>query len=77
MIIFNSMQKVNTFPLFSVAIKFYNHPEMMVRNAIRIIALTVFKLNDDKVNSLLQELPICSYFVNLACLFRDKILDLE
>lgn len=49
----------------------------MVRNAIRIIALTVFKLNDDKVNSLLSELPLCSYFVNLACLFRDKVISLE
>jgi hypothetical protein len=60
-----------------VAIKFYNHPEMMIRNAIRIIVLTVFKLNDERVNALLYELPYCSYFVNLACLFRDKLLDLE
>jgi hypothetical protein len=60
-----------------VAIKFYNHPEMMIRNAIRIIVLTVFKLNDERVNALICELPYCSYFVNLACLFRDKLLDLE
>jgi hypothetical protein len=60
-----------------VAIKFYNHPEMMIRNAIRIIVLTVFKLNDERVNTLLFELPYCSYFVNLACLFRDKLIDLD
>ena len=33
------------FPLFEKAIMFYNHPEMMVRNAIRIIALNVIKCN--------------------------------
>ena len=49
----------------------------MIRNAIRIIALTIFKLNDEKANNLMGELPFCSYFVNLACLLRDKLLDLE
>lgn len=50
---------------------------MMVRNAIRIIALTVFKLNEDSINNLLSDMPFCSYFANLACYFRDKILDLD
>lgn len=50
---------------------------MMVRNAIRIIALTIFKLNDDSINKLLTDMPFCSYFSNLACFFRDKILDLD
>lgn len=49
----------------------------MIRNAVRIIALNIFKLNDERVNNLLSELPFCSYFVNLACLFRDKLVDLE
>ncbi len=49
----------------------------MVRNAIRIIALTIFKLNDEQANKLLLDLPFCSYFSNLACYYRDKILDLD
>jgi hypothetical protein len=60
-----------------VAVVFYNHPEMMVRNAIRIIVLNIFKINDERVNQLLGELPYCSYFINLALLFRDKVLDLD
>lgn len=63
--------------MFAIAIKFYNHSEMMVRNAIRIIALTIFKLNEDSINKLLTDMPFCSYFANLACYFRDKILDLD
>lgn len=41
---FNS--RYNHFPLIAVTMKFYNHPEMMVRNAVRIIMLTVFKMNN-------------------------------
>eukprot|EP00347_Sterkiella_histriomuscorum_P015039 403358539 len=70
-------QRFNNFPLFAIAIQFYNHPEMMVRNAIRIITLTIFKLNDEQINSLLSDLPFCYFFPNLACYFKDKILELE
>lgn len=49
----------------------------MVRNAIRIIALTIFKLNEEPINNILTDLPFCSYFANLACYFRDKVLDLD
>lgn len=49
----------------------------MVRNAIRIISLTIFKLNDQKINILLQDLPFCTYFVQLALYLRDKVLDID
>jgi hypothetical protein len=49
----------------------------MVRNAIRIVCLTIFKLNDESVNRLLGDLPFVSYFAHLACLYRDKLLDLD
>ena len=38
--------KMKHFPLLLMAQKFSNHPETMVRNAVRIINLTVFKIND-------------------------------
>ncbi|CDW77693.1 UNKNOWN [Stylonychia lemnae] len=82
---FANMQLIQTSSIFlqnidqmtKKSIKFYNHPEMMVRNAIRIIALTIFKLNEDSINTLLMDLPFCQYFANLSCYFRDKILDLD
>ena len=49
----------------------------MIRNAFRVIALTIFKLNEDGVNKLLTDLPFCTYFANVACYFRDKILELD
>lgn len=50
---------------------------MMVRNAVRVIVLTVFKLSDEAVNELLGEVPFCSYFAHLACFLRDKVLDVD
>lgn len=72
---FNS--RLNNFPFLYQALRFYNHPEMMVRNAIRIITLTVFKLNDELVNKALCDIPHASYFVHLSCQLRDKMLDLD
>ena len=77
LLLLQTYQRFNSFPLYATAIKFYNHPDSMVRNAIRIIALTVIKLDDDQVNKLLADLPFCSYFTNLACFFRDKIMDID
>ena len=57
-----------------LAQKFSNHPETMVRNAVRIINLTVFKINDKKLNDeILSDVPFCYNFVHLSCLLRDKV----
>lgn len=67
-------QKMKHFPLLIMAQKFANHPETMVKNAVRIINLTVFKINDPKLNSdILADVPFCLNFVHLACLMRDKV----
>jgi protein CLEC16A len=66
--------KMKHFPLLLMAQRFANHPETMVRNAVRIINLTVFKINDRKLNNeLLSDVPYCLSFVHLACLLRDKV----
>ena len=46
----------------------------MVKNAVRIINLTVFKINDPKLNqNILSDVPYCLSFVHTACLLRDKV----
>lgn len=69
--------KARHFPLMAAAVRFFNHPEMMVRNAVRVIALTVFKLNDEAANEALGDLPVGGYFAQLACHLRDKVLDVD
>lgn len=36
-------ETTNDFPLYTEALKFFNHPEKMVRIAVRTITLNVFK----------------------------------
>jgi hypothetical protein len=50
---------------------------MMVRNAMRIIVLTILKLNDPVINKLLTDLPFATFFVNLSCYLRDMIIKLD
>ena len=70
--------KNKTFPLLLRAQKFANHKETMVKNAVRIINLTVFKLNDPNLNEqILSDVPYCLTFVHLACLLRDKVCQLD
>lgn len=64
------------FPLLLMAQKFANHPETMVKNAVRIIYLNIFKINDQTLNDdIISDVPYCLTFVNLACVLRDKVLN--
>jgi hypothetical protein len=65
------------FPLLSVTMKFFNHNEMMVKNAVRIIVISVFKLNEPMVNKLLSDVPFVNFFCHLACSLRDKIIEID
>lgn len=40
------MQHLRDFPLYTEAIKFFNHPESMVRIAVRTLTLNVYKGRD-------------------------------
>jgi len=46
----------------------------MVRNAMRIIVLVIFKLNDPTVNKLLTDVPFAPFFVQIACYLRDQLI---
>ncbi len=39
------MQNTNDFPLYTEAIKFFNHSESMVRIAVRTLTLNVYKVS--------------------------------
>lgn len=47
----------------------------MVKNAVRIINLNVFKVNDPILNeNIIGDVPFCLTFVHLACDLRDKVI---
>ena len=63
----------NTFPIFINTLKFYNHPDQMVRNVVRNIFLTILKLNNKFCLNYICNLPVLSYFNFLICRMRDMI----
>ena len=69
--------RTNNFPLLAITNKFFNHSEMMVRNAMRIIVLKILQLNDPLVNKLLQDLPFCTFFAHLGCYLKDQIIQID
>ena len=56
------------FPLYTEAIRFFDHRDPMVRTSVRTLTLAVLKVPD----SALRDFVACGpYFVHLACHLRD------
>jgi len=62
---------LNTFPLFEEAIKLFDHPEGMVRTAVRTITLNVFKVQDEMMCSFLMRGP-CSQYIESVVRFIHR-----
>ena len=62
-----------SFPILTNVLKFYNHPDEMIRNVVRNILLTILKLNFEPCIIYICNLPILSYFNFLGCRMRDMI----
>ncbi|KAJ2872513.1 Protein CL16A [Coemansia aciculifera] len=51
-----------TFPLFTTAIALFDHPDSMVRVAVRAITLNVIRINDPDALEFLLGAPACAHF---------------
>ncbi|KRZ20437.1 Protein CLEC16A [Trichinella pseudospiralis] len=60
------------FPLYTEAIKFFNHAESMVRIAVRTLTLNVFKVNDPQVIRFIRDNTAVPYFSNLVWFIRQR-----
>jgi protein CLEC16A len=65
------IQKYSNFPLIWQAIKFYNHPEALIRNTSKNIILSVAKLDDEKVQKYMRSFPFIVYYSHLAYFIFD------
>ena len=65
-------ERLNDLPLFTEAIRFFNHPESMVRIAVRTISLNVYKVEDANVQKFIVNRTAVPYFSNLAWYIRDQ-----
>uniref|UniRef100_A0A6G1S4J3 Protein CLEC16A n=1 Tax=Aceria tosichella TaxID=561515 RepID=A0A6G1S4J3_9ACAR len=64
------------FPLYTEAIKYFNHPEKMVRIAVRILTLNVFKVDEKSMLKFItgQTVPCLSDLVHFI---RDNVITIE
>eukprot|EP00011_Vannellida_sp_DIVA3-517-6-12_P014194 CAMPEP_0114616830 /NCGR_PEP_ID=MMETSP0168-20121206/6887_1 /TAXON_ID=95228 ORGANISM="Vannella sp., Strain DIVA3 517/6/12" /NCGR_SAMPLE_ID=MMETSP0168 /ASSEMBLY_ACC=CAM_ASM_000044 /LENGTH=321 /DNA_ID=CAMNT_0001827953 /DNA_START=54 /DNA_END=1016 /DNA_ORIENTATION=+ len=61
---FNERQ--NEFPLYTEAIRFYSHPESMIRVAVRTLTLNVYKVEDQAMRKFILDKSAATYFSNLV-----------
>ncbi|KAG0326400.1 Protein CL16A [Podila horticola] len=59
-------EHLDDFPLYSEAIKFFNHEESMIRIAVRVITLNVYSVNDKKMQDFILDRTTTTYFSNLV-----------
>ncbi|BET02259.1 Uncharacterised conserved protein [Nesidiocoris tenuis] len=67
----------NDFPLYTEAIKFFNHPESMVRIAVRTLTLNVYRVQDHSMLRFIRNKTAAPYFSNLVWFIGDHVLELD
>ena len=67
----------NDFPLYTEAIKFFNHGESMVRIAVRTLSLNVYKVEDERMIKFVTDKTAAPYFSNLVWFIGNHILEID
>jgi protein CLEC16A len=70
-------EHLRDFPLYTEAIKFFNHPESMVRIAVRTLTLNVYKVNDKNMLEYIRNKTAAPYFSNLVWFIGNHIIQLD
>lgn len=70
-------EHTNDFPLYTEAIKFFNHPESMVRIAVRTISLNVYRVNNESMQQFICDRTAAPYFSNMVWFIGKHILELD
>ena len=72
-----SPQHTNDFPLYTEAIKFFNHSESMVRVAVRTLTLNVYRVDEESMLKFVIDKTAVPYFSNLVWFIGNHILDID
>ncbi|CAN8030413.1 unnamed protein product [Ixodes persulcatus] len=70
-------EHTNDFPLYTEAIKFFNHTESMVRIAVRTLTLNVFKVEDKAMLKFIRDRTAAPYFSNLVYFIGKHVIELD
>lgn len=67
----------NDFPLYTEAIKFFNHSESMVRIAVRTLTLNVYRVGDKNMLGFIRDKTADPYFWNLVWFIGNHAIELD
>ncbi|XP_075021073.1 protein CLEC16A isoform X1 [Calonectris borealis] len=70
-------EHTNDFALYTEAIKFFNHPESMVRIAVRTITLNVYKVDNQPMLHYIRDKTAVPYFSNLVWFIGSHVIELD
>ncbi|XP_018335183.1 protein CLEC16A homolog isoform X2 [Agrilus planipennis] len=70
-------EHTNDFPLYTEAIKFFNHPESMVRIAVRTLTLNVYKVEDSSMLTFIRDRTAAPYFSNIVWFIGKHVQELD
>nr|XP_006814698.1 PREDICTED: protein CLEC16A-like [Saccoglossus kowalevskii] len=70
-------EHTNDFALYTEAIKFFNHPESMVRIAVRTLTLNVYRVNEKPMLTYIRNCTAAPYFSNLIWFIGNHVLELD
>ncbi|XP_072561419.1 protein CLEC16A isoform X4 [Paramormyrops kingsleyae] len=70
-------EHTNDFALYTEAIKFFNHPESMVRIAVRTITLNVYKVHNQHMLHYIRDKTAAPYFSNLVWFIGSHVIELD
>ncbi|XP_046735040.1 protein CLEC16A homolog isoform X2 [Diprion similis] len=73
----SKFQHTNDFPLYTEAIKFFNHTEGMVRIAVRTLTLNVYRVEDASMLTFIRDRTAAPYFSNLVWFIGNHIIELD
>ncbi|KAJ2655587.1 Protein CL16A [Coemansia sp. RSA 1199] len=69
-------ERLTDFPLYTTAVALFDHPDAMVRVAVRAITLNVFRINDPGALEFILHSPRCAHFWELiVCSIKDSYDD--
>lgn len=70
-------EHTHDFPLYTEAIKFFNHSESMVRIAVRTLTLNVYRVEDKSMLKFIRDKTAAPYFSNLVWFIGNHVLELD
>ncbi|KAI2799495.1 Protein CL16A [Blomia tropicalis] len=70
-------EHTSDFPLYTEALKFFAHPEKMVRIAVRTLTLNVYHVRENSMLRFIRNCTVEPYFSNLVWFISSHVIEID